>query len=104
MFSLGGIPPLFGFWPKLVVFQAAIGEGLYLLAVAGFLASVVGAYYYIKIVKIMYFDAPGQKLGRPGNRLDGLLIATAALIVSPLGYLLIGPLGQLTHNAAESLF
>ncbi|MEO6114422.1 MAG: NADH-quinone oxidoreductase subunit NuoN, partial [Sphingomicrobium sp.] len=104
MFSLAGIPPLLGFWPKLVVLQAAIGEGLYLLAVAGFLGSVIGAYYYIKIVKLMYFDAPGQPLGKPGNRLEGLLIAAAALIVSPLGYLLIGPLGQLTRNAAESLF
>ncbi len=70
MFSLAGIPPLLGFWPKLVVFQAAIGEGLYWLAVAGFLGSVIGAYYYIKIVKIMYFDAPaapfaqGQGAGR----------------------------------------
>ena len=104
MFSLGGIPPLLGFWPKLVVFQAAIGEGLYLLAVAGFLGSVIGAYYYIKIVKVMYFDAPGQPLAKGGNAVEGLLIAAAALFVSPLGYLLIAPLGQLTRNAAESLF
>ena len=104
MFSLGGIPPLLGFWPKLVVFQAAIGEGLYLLAIAGFLGSVIGAYYYIKIVKVMYFDAPGQPLAKGGNAVEGLLIAAAALFVSPLGYLLIAPLGQLTRNAAESLF
>ena len=104
MFSLAGIPPLLGFWSKYVVFQAAIGEGLYLLAIAGFLGSVIGAYYYIKIVKVMYFDAPGQPLGKRADRLEGLLIALAALIVSPLGYLLIGPLGQMTTNAAESLF
>ncbi len=104
MFSLGGIPPLLGFWPKLVVFQAAIGEGLYLLAIAGFLGSVIGAYYYITIVKVMYFDAPGQPLGRPGSRVEGGLIAVAALIVSPLGYLLIGPIGRLADTAAGSLF
>ncbi|MEA1071389.1 NADH-quinone oxidoreductase subunit NuoN [Sphingomonas sp. LY160] len=104
MFSLAGIPPLLGFWPKLVVFQAAIGEGLYALAVAGFLGSVIGAYYYIKIVKVMYFDAPGRALAKGGNRLEGVLIALAALFVSPLGYLLIGPLGDMTDRAAGSLF
>ena len=104
MFSLGGIPPMLGFWPKLFVFKAAIGEGLYLLAIAGFLGSVIGAFYYIKIVKVMYFDPPGQPLGKPGNRLDGLLIAAAALIVSPLTYPLIDWLGGYTTNAAESLF
>ena len=104
MFSLAGIPPLLGFWPKLVVFQAALAEQLYLLAVVGFLGSVIGAYYYIKIVKVMYFDAPGQALAKRGNRLEGVLIFLAALLVSPLGYLLIGPLGQMTDNAAGSLF
>ena len=104
MFSLAGIPPLLGFWPKLVVFQAALAEELYLLAIVGFLGSVVGAFYYIKIVKVMYFDAPGRALAKGGNRLEGVLILLAALLVSPLGYLLIGPLGQMTDNAAGSLF
>ena len=104
MFSLAGIPPLLGFWPKLVVFQAALAQHLYLLAVVGFLGSVVGAYYYIKIVKVMYFDAPGPAVAKRGNRLEGVLILLAALLVSPLGYLLIGPLGQLSDNAAGSLF
>jgi NADH-quinone oxidoreductase subunit N len=104
MFSLAGIPPLLGFWPKLVVFQAALAQELYLLAIVGFLGSVVGAFYYIKIVKVMYFDAPGRTLAKGGNRIEGGLILLAALAVSPLGYLLIGPLGQLTDNAAGSLF
>ncbi|MDQ3079469.1 MAG: NADH-quinone oxidoreductase subunit NuoN [Pseudomonadota bacterium] len=104
MFSLAGIPPLLGFWPKLVVFQAALAQELYLLAIVGFLGSVVGAFYYIKIVKVMYFDAPGRALAKGGNRIEGGLILLAALAVSPLGYLLIGPLGQLTDNAAGSLF
>jgi len=104
MLSLAGIPPLFGFWPKLMVFNAAVAKGLYPLAVAGILGTVVGAFYYLKIVKVMYMDAPGQPLAKPGSSLEGALITIAALIVSPLGYLLIGPLGRLTTNAAGSLF
>ena len=58
LFSLAGIPPLAGFFAKFYVFLAAIKAGLYVLAVIGVLASVVGAYYYLPIVKIMYFDEP----------------------------------------------
>ncbi len=65
---------------------------------------MVGAFYYLKIVKVMYFDAPGSPFIKGESRFEGGLIAAAALIVSPLGYLLIGPINQLTSNAAESLF
>ena len=58
MFSLAGIPPLFGFWPKLMVFRAAIASGYVALAVAGILGTVIGAYYYLRIVKVMYMDEP----------------------------------------------
>ena len=58
LFSLAGIPPLAGFFAKFYVFLAAIQSGLYALAVIGVVASVVGAYYYLRIVKIMYFDEP----------------------------------------------
>ncbi len=60
LFSLAGIPPLAGFFAKFYVFLAAIKAGLYALAVIGVLASVVGAYYYLLIVKIMYFDEPAK--------------------------------------------
>lgn len=60
MFSLAGVPPLAGFFGKFYVFMAAIEAGLYPLAVIGVLASVVGAYYYLRIVKIMYFDEPAE--------------------------------------------
>jgi NADH-quinone oxidoreductase subunit N len=53
---------------------------------------------------VMYMDAPGQPYAKGGSRLEGALIAIFALIVSPLGYLLIGPLGELTQGAAGSLF
>ncbi|MGH8851305.1 MAG: NADH-quinone oxidoreductase subunit N, partial [Casimicrobiaceae bacterium] len=58
MFSMAGIPPLAGFFAKIYVFLAAIDAGLYVLAVIGVLASVVGAFYYLRIVKLMYFDDP----------------------------------------------
>jgi NADH-quinone oxidoreductase subunit N len=104
MFSLAGIPPLMGFWPKFYVFSAAVGAGLAWLAVVGIATSVIGAYYYIKIVKVMYFDEPAPAFERSRDWIEGLLIAAAALFVSPIGYLLIGTLDQLSRNAAGSLF
>src|SRR5437763_16256870 len=104
MFSLAGIPPFFGFWPKLMVFRAAIGSGYVALAVAGILGTVIGAYYYLKIIKVMFMDEPAKPFARPREPVQGLLILLAAIIVSPLGYLLIGPLGALTDRAAGSLF
>ncbi len=104
MFSLAGIPPLFGFWPKLMVFNAAIASGYVALAVAGIIGTVIGAYYYLRIVKVMYMDEPAAPYARLHQPLQGLLILLAALFVSPLGYLLIGPLSALTDRAAGSLF
>src|SRR5260370_35510913 len=74
MFSLAGIPPLFGFWPKLLVFNAAVASGLTALAVAGILGTVVGAYYYLKIVKVMYMDEPAAPYNRSREPGQGLLV------------------------------
>jgi NADH-quinone oxidoreductase subunit N len=104
MFSLAGIPPLFGFWPKLLVFQAAVAAGYTALAVAAILGTVIGAYYYLKIVKVMYMDEPAAPYARVRQPIQGLLILLAAIVVSPLGYLLIGPLSSFTNQAAGSLF
>ncbi len=104
MFSLAGIPPLFGFWPKLLVFWAAVDAGLVALAVAGIVGAVIGAYYYLKIVKIMYFDAPAAPYAKAMAPAETALIFASAVLVSPLGYLLIGPLGTVTDRAAGSLF
>jgi NADH-quinone oxidoreductase subunit N len=60
MFSLAGIPPLAGFWAKWYVFLPAIKAGLYPLAVIGVVTSVVGAFYYLRIVKIMFFDQSAE--------------------------------------------
>jgi NADH-quinone oxidoreductase subunit N len=104
MFSLAGIPPLLGFWPKLLVFQAAVDAGFNALAVAAAVGSVVGAYYYIKIVKVMFFDDAAAPFARLKEPVQGALILLAALAVSPLGYLLIGPLNGITDRAAGSIF
>lgn len=107
MFSLAGIPPLLGFNAKLAVFQAAVQAGLYPLAVAGFVASVIGAYYYLRVVKVMYLDEPAPAFGREHStdaRIEGGLIALSATLVSPLGWLLLAPLGAWTLLAAQSLF
>jgi NADH-quinone oxidoreductase subunit N len=104
MFSLAGIPPLFGFWPKLMVFRAAIASGYVALAVAGILGTVIGAYYYLRIVKVMYMDEPAEPYARAREPVQGLLILLAAIFVSPAGYLLIGLLQSYTDKAAGSLF
>jgi hypothetical protein len=89
MFSLAGIPPLFGFWPKLLVFQAAVNSGLVALAVAAIVGTVVGAYYYLRIVKVMYFDDGGEQLGRVRQPVAGYIdLPFRFFAVSPLGYLL----------------
>ena len=104
MFSLAGVPPMFGFWPKLLVFQAAVAAGFAPFAVAAILGTVVGAYYYLKIVKVMYMDDPAEPYARVREPVQGLLVLFAAVAVSPLGYLLIGPLGAITDRAAASIF
>ncbi len=79
MFSLAGVPPLAGFFGKFYVFMAAINAKLYVLSVIGVLSSVVGAFYYLRIVKIMYFDAPGEPFLHPMPRELGVVAAVASL-------------------------
>lgn len=104
MFSLAGIPPLFGFWGKFVVFQAAVQADLVALAAIGIAASVIGAFYYLKIVKIMYFDEPVAKVTGRSDWAHQALLALTTLFISPFGYLLTKWLGGLADTAAASLF
>jgi len=104
MFSLAGIPPLFGFWPKFLVFDALVRAGFWPLAMIGIATSVIGAFYYLKIVKTMYFDEPAADYAPADSKLEGGLIALAALAVSPLGYLAIPLLDTTSLAAAHSLF
>ncbi len=102
LFSLAGIPPLAGFFAKFYVFLAAIKTGLFTLAVVGVLASVVGAYYYLLIVKVMYFDEPVKSFqGMPG--LLKLMLAITGLI-NILFFVYPGPLLSAATAAAKSLF
>jgi NADH-quinone oxidoreductase subunit N len=60
MFSLAGVPPMFGFFGKLLVLKSAIDAGMLWLAVVGAVAAIIGLYYYLRVVKVMYFDAPAE--------------------------------------------
>lgn len=104
MFSLAGIPPLFGFWPKFLVFNAAVAADLTWLAAVAIATSVIGAFYYIMIVKLMYFDEPEPAFAETREPIGAGLIFASALFVSPLGYLAIPALDRLTMNAASALF
>ncbi|MCA1748481.1 MAG: NADH-quinone oxidoreductase subunit NuoN [Sphingomonadales bacterium] len=104
MFSLAGIPPLLGFWAKFLVFDAAVAAGLFSLAVAGIALSVIGAYYYLKIIKTMYFDDAAPAYAPADSRIENGLIVASALAVSPLGYLLLPLLALTSGNAAAALF
>jgi NADH-quinone oxidoreductase subunit N len=104
MFSLAGVPPLMGFWPKLYVFDAAVRADLTWLAAVGIATSVIGAYYYLRIVKTMYFDEAASPFAPTRDLAQSVLIALAALFVSPLGMLALAPLSRAAGNAASSLF
>ena len=103
MFSLAGIPPLLGFWPKFAVFNAAIEAGLFPLAVIGVITSVVGAYYYLRIVKVIYFDAPAAAFAPSESRVNTAMLGAAALFCSPLGMFALTPMVAAATRAAQSL-
>ena len=103
MFSMAGIPPLAGFFGKLYVFQAAIAAQLYSLAIIGVLTSVVGAFYYLRIIRIMYFDEGEDPLDQSMDREIGtMLTLTSILIVAFIVY--PEPLVSNAAAAAASLF
>ena len=102
LFSLAGIPPLAGFFAKFYVFLAAIHAGLYALAVIGVLLSVVGAYYYLRIVKLMYFDAPAERFEPMQTPLAAVLGVSGGLIL--LYFVYPAPLVAAASVAANSLF
>jgi len=102
MFSLAGIPPLAGFFAKLYVFLAAVDAGLVPLAVIAVLASVVGAYYYLRIVKVMYFDEPRDAFDRPIGREFSIIIGATATF-NVVFALLPGPLLRQAQTAAAAL-
>jgi NADH-quinone oxidoreductase subunit N len=104
MFSLAGIPPLLGFYGKFVVFQATVEAGLVAFGAIAIAASVIGAFYYIKFVKVMFFDEPAGVVTGKSGPAHWVLLGLTALIISPLGYLLTPSLTDLADKAAASLF
>ncbi|TCL70425.1 NADH-quinone oxidoreductase subunit NuoN [Rhizobium sp. BK251] len=102
MFSLAGIPPLAGFFAKYFVFVAAIEAKLYALAIIGVLASVVGAYYYLRVIKLMWFDEAKGEFARVSGELR-LVFGLSGLFV--VAYVLFGgPIGGAAELAAATLF
>jgi NADH-quinone oxidoreductase subunit N len=102
LFSLAGIPPLAGFFAKFYVFLAAIMAGLYVLAVLGVVSSVVGAYYYLTIVKVMYFDAPAKAFTPMPYSLR--LVLGVGGLINLLFFAYPAPLIEAASAAAKSLF
>jgi NADH-quinone oxidoreductase subunit N len=102
MFSLAGIPPLAGFFGKYFVFLAAVKSGLYALAIIGVVASVVGAYYYLRIVKIIYFDEPAEKFDTLDGEVKWVAYAGGAFALLFVGF--ANYLVNLAEAAAKSLY
>src|SRR3954466_550008 len=102
LFSLAGIPPLAGFLAKFYVFLAAIKAGLFTLAVIGVITSVVSAYYYLTIVKIMYFDEPARQFEPMPHEVGAVLAVTG--LFNLLFFVYPGPLVAAAAAAAQSLF
>ncbi|MCX7380453.1 MAG: NADH-quinone oxidoreductase subunit NuoN, partial [Alphaproteobacteria bacterium] len=102
MFSMAGIPPFSGFLGKYFIFTAAVQQGLWTLAVIGVLTSVVGAYYYIRIIKVMYFDAPAEAFdARPGSL---SFVAAASGLFTTLFFFYPAPVVAAAEAAAKVLF
>lgn len=103
MFSMAGIPPLAGFFGKLYIFLAAIDAQLYTLAVVGVLTSVVGAFYYLRIIKLMYFDEPSEAFDTPiGSEMKAVLVVTGVFTL--LFFVVPGPVVESAAAAAATLF
>jgi len=103
MFSLAGIPPMAGFFAKFYVFVAAINEGLYVLAVIGLVASVVAAFYHLRIVKVMYFDDPAEPFDRPIGT-EMAVVMGGASIFTMFFFVYPAPLLATAQAAATALF
>jgi NADH-quinone oxidoreductase subunit N len=100
MFSLAGVPPFIGFWAKLGVIQAVLGVHMVWLAVVAVLFSVVGAYFYLRIVKLMYFDEPTESSSIGGSLLMRTVLSANALLVFALG-VIPGTLLQICQRALQ---
>ncbi|MEQ9449871.1 MAG: NADH-quinone oxidoreductase subunit N, partial [Rhodospirillaceae bacterium] len=102
MFSMAGIPPLAGFLGKFYIFVAAVNAGFVPLAIIGVLASVIGAFYYLRIVKVMYFDEPAEAIDKPDVIPGAIFAASSVLMV--IYFVIPAPLVRGAEAAARTLF
>jgi NADH-quinone oxidoreductase subunit N len=102
MFSMAGIPPLSGFFGKLYVFLAAVQSGLWTLAIIGVLTSVVGAFYYLRIVKVMYFDAPAEAFDHRPAAVS--FVAAVTALFTTFFFIFPAPFIGAAQAAAKALF
>ena len=102
MFSMAGVPPMSGFFGKLFVFQAAVQSGLWTLAVIGVLTSVIGLYYYLRVVKVMYFDEAEEAFDARAPSLS--FVAVVGGLFTFLFFLVPAPVVQAAETAARALF
>ncbi len=104
MLSMAGIPPLFGFWGKLVVFRAAVDAGMVPLAALAIAGSVISAFYYLRVCKVMFFDEPAGVIEGRNDATHWTLLVASTVFNSPLGFLLTGWLGAMAAAASAALF
>jgi NADH-quinone oxidoreductase subunit N len=102
MFSMAGVPPMAGFFGKLYVFLSAVQAGMWTLAVIGVLTSVVGCFYYLRIIKVMFFDAAEPAFDRRPMSVSGVALATGAFTL--LFFLVPAPFTGAAESAARILF
>ena len=102
MFSMAGIPPFSGFFGKLYVFYAAVQSGYWTLAVIGVLTSVVGAYYYLRVIKVMYFDDAEPAFDARAPSLS--FVAAVGALVTSLFFVFPSPIVTAAQAAASVLF
>ncbi|WP_185985609.1 NADH-quinone oxidoreductase subunit NuoN [Aureimonas mangrovi] len=103
MLSLAGLPPLLGFWGKYFVFVAAVGAGLIPLAVIGVVASAVGLFYYLRVVKVMWFDEPAGGFQPMAAELR-VVLGVSTVFIFPAYIFIAGPLFAAAQAAAASFF
>jgi NADH-quinone oxidoreductase subunit N len=103
MFSMAGIPPLGGFFGKLYVFMPAVDAGLVIPAIIGVVSSVVSAYYYLRIIKIAYFDQATETFDRPLGRDMAIVMGVAAVALSVF-LVFVGPVVHIAGTAAGAMF
>jgi NADH-quinone oxidoreductase subunit N len=104
MFSLAGIPPTVGFYAKFAVIEAAVNARFVWLAVAAVLTSLVGAFYYLRIVKLMYFDDPVERAPIEAPRAAGVILSANGLALLVLGILPQPLMGLCVVALAQSKF